>query len=157
MLRKAWGKGCEQGGLLENLRQLEAASREGLEGGQLSATSANGRSVAFADTSPYVANPTEIARGWDELIRLYNKARRLLNYCFANGLDPVNVEAYGNFATPTPPQNPPAFTEADVYEWLMGSEEVGNFSRYWPGQLVEITECRGDYGSIRIAQGQQFT
>ena len=106
MLRSVWSDDLADGALLDNLKQSEKRARDAISGGQLMSTSANGRSVSLANPGPYSVTPTEVARGWDELIRLHNKAARFLHFCSTYGLEPASVEAYPVYPTPTAVQNP---------------------------------------------------
>lgn len=135
--------------LRDVLRSSESLARKAIAGGSLSSVSANRRSSEFSQYGEGQLTAVEAAELWRELITGHDRARAWLSWCFRYGFDPNQAELDRVQSTSTPPaENPSPVTDADIYEWLMGSEAVANSVRGWPGKLLPITELRSDYSGL---------
>jgi hypothetical protein len=135
---KANGKG-----LRATLRENESNARSSIAAGSLASISANGRSHTFAMRG---LAPEGVVDLWRELIDLHDSSKQWLTHCAKYALNPVEAELYELPLSAA--ANPVPVTDADIYEWMIGSSSVDGSVRNWHGKLIAITEVRSDYSGL---------
>lgn len=160
MLDYAWSLAPEdEGSLLPQLQNLALSSRNPVKAGSIVTTSANGRQVQLPDSgaTPGQATQLEIADAWQALYDLAVREYRWLKWCYTYGLDPFDALLNQTPQPEAPVADPATVTDADLYEWMHGSERFPDSTRNWPGCLIPVREIRSDFSMLRTSGGYQWT
>jgi hypothetical protein len=155
LLEDAYAKVEDGKSLRTVLRELEASERSNVAHGAIASIGANGRTTNFALPSSCGMTPNEACDAIRQLIDLVDRTRVFLANCAQYQADPLTAEVHGFTGTPLS-AGYTAPTDADVFEWLIGSAAVEGSARNWQAHLVAIRESRGDYTFARGNAGWQY-